>query len=434
MVSSGIGSAPTQVILQKTGKLAFVDAGLLTFIAMLRSLFRHLDQRLKLAPLLDTLRQDRPPDYLSPLEAPPISLGRMALILVIFLVLSGLGLTLFYNPTAEHAASSLAYLHRDQPLGWLLHNTHRWSALLLLAFVVLHALRVWLTRAYRYPRDLNWWLGLFLLLTVIFLGGTGYLLRWDIKAFTLMDLVISNLSSVPYLGPLLVAIMLGGSGQDVVPLYRGYALHIWFLPVMLILLVTLHLFVVWKQGLSEAPQAWQQLRERWPLRRWWDLVPGLALLLFIVAISGITPYEGQAGPNDRFAWPHPDWLLMFYFFPFWFFKGDSRILGTLIVPIGLLAFLTLAPRLGRAGARRVLVIALAAVGVVGVIWLFGQMSVMGYQVPMQGCTACHRSTIVGGAPTRLSEFKIRDPDWLVFHLRDPQGSLLVPFSMPDEAP
>jgi quinol-cytochrome oxidoreductase complex cytochrome b subunit len=400
----------------------------------MRSLFRHLDQRLGLAPLLEALRRARPTDYVSLLDAPPISPGRIVLMLLALLVLSGLGLTLYYSPTAERAASSLAYLHRDQPLGWLLHNTHRWSALLLLALVVLHALRVWLTRAYRYPRDLNWWLGLFLSLMVIFLGGTGYLLRWDIKAFTLMDLVISNLSSVPGLGPLLVAIVLGGSGQDVVPLYRGYALHIWFLPAVLILLVTLHLFIVWNQGLSEPSRAWQHLRDRLPLERWWDLLPGMALLLTIVVISVITPYEGQAGPIDRSPWPHPDWLLVFYFLPFWFFKGGSRILGTLIIPIGLLIFLALAPRMGRAGARRALVIALAAIGVVGVIWLFGQLSVMGYQVPMQGCTACHRSTIVGGAPTRLSEFKIRDPDWLVFHLRDPQGSLLVPFSMPDETP
>jgi quinol-cytochrome oxidoreductase complex cytochrome b subunit len=401
---------------------------------MIRSLLRHLDQRLGLAPLLDAFRRSRPADYVSLLDAPPISPGRIALMLLALLVLSGLGLTLFYIPTAEGAASSLASLHRDQPLGWLLHNTHRWSALLLLAFVVLHALRVWLIRAYRYPRDLNWWLGLFLFLMVIFLGGTGYLLRWDIKAFTLMDLVISNLSSVPGLGPLLVALVLGGSGQDVVPLYRGYALHIWFLPTMLILLVALHLFVVWKQGLSEPPRAWQHLRDRLPLKRWWDLLPGMALLLIIVVISVITPYEGQAGPYDRSVWPHPDWLLMFYFLPFWFFKGDSRILGALIIPIGLLIFLVVAPRLGRVGARRVLMVALATLGVAGVVWLFGQMSVVGHRVPMQGCAACHRPTIVGGAPSRLSEFKIRDPDWLVFHLRDPQGSLLVPFSMPEETP
>jgi quinol-cytochrome oxidoreductase complex cytochrome b subunit len=408
---------------------AFLKLRLLSTLPM-RGLLRHIDKRLGLAPLLDALRHTQPIDYLSPLEAPPFSPGRLALMLLALLIMSGLGLTLYYNPTAEGAALSLTNLHLDQPLGWLVHNTHRWSALLALIFLVLHALRAWLGRAYRYPRDLNWWLGLFLLLWVIFMGGTGYLLHWEIKAFTLMDLVISNLSGIPGLGPLLVAALLGGSELDVVPLFRGYALHVWFLPAVLVPLVTLHLLIAWKQGLSELPAAWQHLKGRLPIRRGWDLLPGLGLLVIVIALSTVTPYEGQAGLNDRSAWPHPDWLLMFYFVPFWFFKGKSRVTGTLVIPIGLLVFLVLAPRLGRTGARRMIVVALAVLGVAGVIWLFGQISVMGYQIPMQGCTACHRSTITGGAPTRLSEFEIRDPDWLIFHLRDPQGSLLVPFSTP----
>jgi len=133
---------------------------------MIKSLFRHFDKRLELTPLLAALKQSRPANYLSPLDAPPVSPGHFALLLIVALVLSGLGMTFFYSPTAEGAASSLAYLHEEQPLGWLLHNVHRWSALLLVTFVILHALRVWLTRAYRYPRDINWWLGLCLLLVV----------------------------------------------------------------------------------------------------------------------------------------------------------------------------------------------------------------------------------------------------------------------------
>jgi quinol-cytochrome oxidoreductase complex cytochrome b subunit len=400
---------------------------------MKNSLFRHLDQRLGLSPLLRALKASRPADYLSPLDAPPISPGHVALLLIIALMLSGLGMTFYYSPTAERAAASLAHLHQEQPLGWLLHNIHRWSALLLITFVILHMLRIWLTRAYRYPRDLNWWLGLCLLLLVFVMGGTGYLLRWDIKAFTLMDLVISNLSDVPGLGDIFVVILFGGSEPDVVPLYRGYAFHVWFLPMLLFSLVALHLLVVWKQGLSEIPDAWRRLLEIYPGSRRINLLPGLLVLVVLVALSAVTPHGDQNDPMARSGWPHPDWLLMFYFLPFWFFKGDSRILGTLIIPAALLFFLALAPRLSRAGSRRGLVLGLAAIGVVGIIWLFGQTSKMGYEVPLQGCNACHRPTIIGGAPSQLSEFDIRDPDWIVFHLQDPQGSLLVPFETPNEA-
>jgi quinol-cytochrome oxidoreductase complex cytochrome b subunit len=397
---------------------------------MINSLFRHLDQRLGLSPLLGALKMSRPTNYLSPLDAPPISPGHIALLLIVVLMLSGLGMTFFYSPTAERAAASLAYLHEAQPLGWLLHNIHRWSAWLLIIFVILHMLRVWLTRAYRYPRDLNWWLGLCLLLLVFVMGGSGYLLRWDIKAFTLMDLVISNLSDVPGLGTIFIAILLGGNEPDVVPLYRGYALHVWFLPMLLFILVALHLLVVWKQGLMEIPSTWRRLLKMYPGSRRINLLPGLLLLIVLLALAAITPHGDQNDPLARSIWPHPDWLLMFYFLPFWFFKGN-RIVGTLIIPGALLIFLTLTPRLERAVIRRGLVARLAIIGILGVIWLVGQTSKMGYEVPLQGCNACHRPTIIGGAPSQLSEFDIRDADWIVFHLQDPQGSLLVPFETPN---
>jgi len=233
----------------------------------MKRLLRQLDERLGLTPVWQVLQQTRPSTYVSPWDAPPISPGRIAFVLILLLLSSGLGLTLFYNPTAEHAAASLANLHQNQPFGWLLHNVHRWSALFLFIFVILHALRVWLERAYRYPRDINWLVGLSLLLLVIFLGGTGYILRWDIKAFGLLDLVISNFSDLPLVQSSLVSLILGGSELDVVPLYRGYATHIWFLPTVLLVTLAVHLTVVWRQGIT-ASATWMAIKERIPISRW----------------------------------------------------------------------------------------------------------------------------------------------------------------------
>ncbi len=405
---------------------------LIEHIRALSNLFRQLDKRLGISPLIRALEKTRPQEFISIWDAPPISPGRFALVLVILLILSGLGLAFYYNPTAERAASSLARLHEEQPLGWLVHNVHRWSALLLFAFVILHALRAWLARAYRYPRDLSWWIGVTLLVLVVILGGTGYLLRWDIKAFSLMDLIISNFSSIPLIGDFLVALILGGSELDVVPLYRGYALHVWFLPLILVSILVIHIMIIWRQGLMERSGTWKRIQEWFPARSKLDLVPGMVLLIFLLIISVYTPHTEQVGPVDRSAWPHPDWLLIFYFLPFWFFKGDLRIIGALVVPIALLVFLVAAPRLGRRGAKFISIMAL--VGIAGVIWLFGQISYMGYQIPLQGCQACHRETLVGGAPQHLSEFQIRDPDWLVFHMQLPQESLFVPFELFDQDP
>lgn len=161
-----------------------------------------------------------------------------------------------------------------------------------------------------------------------------------------MDLIISNFSSVPVAGPLLVTAILGGTELDVVPLYRGYALHVWFLPFVLILLVIGHLLVAWRQGLADLSPAWRKFSRRLPVQRWLHLAPGMGLLIALLILSAITPHSGQSGPSDRSAWPHPDWLLWLYFLPFWYFKGGASVAGTLIIPVVLLAFLVLAPRLG----------------------------------------------------------------------------------------
>ena len=401
---------------------------------MIRKFLQNVDDRLRITPLWRSLSQSFPADHISISNAPPFSLGRVTLILVGLLSVSGVGLTLFYEPTPDRAAASLAFLHIERPLGWLIHNTHRWSALLLMVIVVLHALRVWLKLAYRYPRDLNWWIGLLILITVIMMGGTGYILRWDVKAFALMNLVISNVSNVPVVGPALVTVILGGTELDVVPLHRGYALHVWFLPFVIFSLIVTHLIVSWRQGLAERSSAWQTWKTRFPVKEWHNLIPGVALLILVVVISAITPHETLTGPTVRSAIPHPDWLLMFYFIPFWFFQGSSRIIGALLIPIVLMVLIAFTPKIVKEQVSRYLRLALAIFGFLGVIWLFGQMSLMGYQVPIQGCNACHRESIIGGAPKELSEFDIRDPDWLVQHLKEPLLSIFEPSEEPKRLP
>jgi quinol-cytochrome oxidoreductase complex cytochrome b subunit len=395
---------------------------------------RWLETRLSILPILEAIDSSQPVDRVSLHEAPPFSLGRISALLVFLLVLSGFGLLLFYEPTAEGAASSLTRLHVERPLGWLVHNTHRWSALFLFASVVLHALRVVVARAYRAPRDLNWWLGIGLLLLVIAMGATGYLLRWDIKAFALMDLLITNFQEVPIIGPALIQAMLGGAELDQVPLYRGFAFHVWVLTILLVSILVIHLLVAWRQGLADQPSWWQDWRARLPSTRFIDLLPGIGLLVLVLLLALGTPHEGTAGPVDRSFIPHPDWILGLYLLPFWYFSQSARWLGTVILPAVLSTFLIVLPRIANSRAKPWILSTLAWVAIVGVILLIGQMSFMGYQVPSQGCAACHQPGILGGAPIALSEFEIRDADWLVFHLREPELSILTPSDPPEELP
>jgi quinol-cytochrome oxidoreductase complex cytochrome b subunit len=225
----------------------------------------------------------------------------------------------------------------------------------------------------------------------------------------------------------LTVLLLGGAELDVVPLYRGYAFHVWLLPAVLIPMVVMHLAVVLRQGLADYPP--QFLRKFSLSGRPFlvSLTPGLILLLIMVGLASRLPHEITTDATTRSAVPHPDWLLLVYILPFWVFRGQFRILGTLILPTILIGFLIIVPRLSSQKARRWLKTTLIVVGVGGTLWLLAQVSAVGAQVPMQGCSACHRETIVGDAPLTLSDFDVRDPDWLVGHIKDPPKSLVAPF-------
>ncbi|RME42574.1 MAG: hypothetical protein D6791_17415 [Chloroflexi bacterium] len=397
---------------------------------MNNKLYRWLDERLNLEPVARALDISAPASPDPPSLMAIFSVGRMCITLILLLIVSGIFLTLFYIPTPDQAFNSIQYLQTSIPFGWLIRGIHRWAALLLMALVILHALRVALMQAYIFPRDINWWLGIGLLILVFVFGATGYLLRWDIKAFTLMLLVEQNLAALPIIGKALVVVVLGGTELGIVPLFRGYAFHIWFLPLLLSILLGTHLLIAWRQGLAHGPHKWERsLRLSPAMRRRLRFLPGLVILALALLLAGTLPaQEPVAGPADRSPIPHPDWLFVFYFLPFWFFEGPWRPVGSLLIPAAIILLLVALPRLYSADRRTKGRIVLIIAGILWVSWLFTQVGRMGAQVPTQGCGACHKATIVGGAPTRVSEFKQLGPDWLVDHLRDPPRSLIEPFT------
>lgn len=401
---------------------------------MSNRVYRWFDERLNLEPLAQAVQASAPAEDDAPALAEMFSVGRMSVVLILLLIISGVFMTLFYIPTPDEAFASIQYMQTTIRFGWLIRGVHRWAALLLMAFVVLHTLRVALMRAYQYPRDLNWWLGIALLILVFVFGATGYLLRWDIKAFTLMLLVEENLAAIPVIGDVLVAVVLGGTELGVVPLFRGYAFHIWFLPLVLTILLGVHLLIAWRQGLAHSPHNWERSVDMsLATRRRLRFLPGLLILATVLMLAGTLPaQEPVTGPADRSPLPHPDWLFVFYFLPFWFFEGPWRPLGSMVIPAAILLLLTVLPWFRNIDQRRMGGVVLAVVGILWVSWLFAQVGRMGAQVPTQGCGACHKPTIIGGAPTRVSEFEQLGADWLVRHLQDPPRSILEPFTIGDD--
>lgn len=175
-------------------------------------------------------------------------LGGLALFLFLIEILTGILLMVYYQPTVAEAHPSIQYLMGTAQLGWLVRGLHRWGADLLILVLLLHLLRVAWHGAYR-ERELNWAIGIFLLLFVLAFGFTGLLLPWDQLAFWTMDAARRAIARVPLIGKPFLDFLWGGVELGEGALVRFYVFHVGLLPWVTTLLIGIHLYLVARQGL-----------------------------------------------------------------------------------------------------------------------------------------------------------------------------------------
>jgi quinol-cytochrome oxidoreductase complex cytochrome b subunit len=177
-------------------------------------------------------------------------LGGVALCAALLSALTGMLLSLYYVPSAREAYQSVVLIHQELRLGWLVRSTHKWSGNVLIVFILLHTIRVVVSRAYRPPRELNWVAGALSFLVVLAMGFTGYLLPWDQRAYWATVVGTSMASTVPVVGESLVYLLRGGDEVGGVTLIRFYSLHVLWLPLMLLLLLWAHFHMVKRLGIA----------------------------------------------------------------------------------------------------------------------------------------------------------------------------------------
>src|SRR5512136_3228161 len=166
-------------------------------------------------------------------------LGTASAALLLLLVLSGGPLLFLYVPSVERAYASVKDIEYVVTFGSWIRSVHRIAAHLMVAAVVLHLARVFLTGAYKngagrgQRREWNWVIGVVMLLLTLFLSFTGYLLPWDQLAFWAVTVGTNIAASIPLFGPRLRELMIGGRNIEQATLIRFYALHIIVLPGLL---------------------------------------------------------------------------------------------------------------------------------------------------------------------------------------------------------
>src|SRR3984957_10352554 len=197
--------------------------------------------------------------------------GSAALIVFCLQLVTGILLALTYVPSAGEAWNSLQALNHDITLGWFIRALHGWGSNFMVAIVLIHMMQVFLFGAYKFPRELTWIVGVFLLLVTLGMAFTGQVLRFDQDAYWGLGIGASIASRVPLVGPWVVNLMLGGPIIAGATLSRFFALHVFVVPGLLIAFVGVHLLMVLKLGVNEWPMPGRVVRRATYLQEYHEL-------------------------------------------------------------------------------------------------------------------------------------------------------------------
>ncbi len=264
-------------------------------------------------------------------------LGGLAILLVMMLAVSGVMLMFVYTPAPESAYNDMLALQTDVWFGQFVRNLHHWSGNLLVIVTFLHLLRVFFTGGYRPPREFNWVLGVSLLLLVVAANFTGYLLPWDQLAYWAVTVGSSLLGYIPVIGKSLGDLLLGGPEVGAATLTNFYGLHVAIIPLLMMGIISFHIWRVRKDTLSIPRGVDEPSPDRVERVTTLPHLVSIELVFALVMIALIllwaawvdAPLEAAANPDHS---PNPAKAA-------WYFMGIQELLlhfhptfGAIIVP------------------------------------------------------------------------------------------------------
>ncbi len=297
--------------------------------------------------------------------------GSAALTVFILQVFTGIMLALIYVPSAGEAWNSLQYLNHGVTLGWFLRGVHGWGSNFMVALVLIHMAQVFLFGAYKFPRELTWIVGVFLLLMTLGMAFTGQVLRFDQDAYWGLGIGVAIVGRVPLLGGALVHLLLGGPIIAGDTLSRFFALHVFVIPGLLIGFVCVHLLMVLKLGINEWPMPGRIVRRSTYIKEYHELahrdgvpfVPDAVwkdmffAAAIIVSVMACAAYFGPFGPSGYpdptivQTIPKPDFFFLWIYAMLALLPPQLETAVMLIAPVVVLGFLILLPFLSGEGEK-----------------------------------------------------------------------------------
>jgi menaquinol-cytochrome c reductase cytochrome b subunit len=181
------------------------------------------------------------------------TLGSATLFAFAVQAVTGVFLAMFYTPSTTQAYASVTHLTNDVWLGEFVRGMHKWGASVMIILIFLHMARTFVFGAYKYPRELNWIIGVTLLILTLIMGFTGYLLPFDQRSFWATVVGVNINGTGPIIGPYLSDFLRAGPEFGATTLSRFYAIHMLIVPALIIALIGAHLFLVVKLGTTAPP-------------------------------------------------------------------------------------------------------------------------------------------------------------------------------------
>ena len=261
----------------------------------------------------------------------------------------------------------------------------------------IHMLRVYLTAAYKYPREMNWLSGVVLMILTIGMGFTGQLLRWDDNGVWSAVVAAEQLGRIPLIGKLLARLLIGGDTIGGQTLSRFFAYHVFLIPALIFTIVGLHLWLVIRNGISEPAKAGQVVDPRtyrqwyknalkmdgvsfWPYAAWRDAIFSGGVILIIVAAAVLfgAPQLGKyPDPSVVNTQPKPDWYLLWIYALFALMPPEIESYVMFFGPVLFFFLLFSLPFLSNKGERSPIKRPWAVVGSAGVVVIISALLVAG---------------------------------------------------------
>ncbi len=261
-------------------------------------------------------------------------LGGTPAYLFVVQIVTGILLAFYYQPSPTTAYESVENITTHIPYGWYFRSVHKWAATLMIASVILHQMRVYFTGAYRKPREINWMIGMCLLICTLLVGFTGYSLVYEQLSYWGATVAANISDTVPVLGSYAKQMLLGGESYNQNTLSRLYVLHAAVLPATIVFLLMIHIGILRLQGVTEfefedePPGAPKQF-SFFPDHFYTELVIGLTLMILLSTLATVLPATlgPPADPNVTPEIIKPEWFFYASFRWLKLFSGTAAVLS-----------------------------------------------------------------------------------------------------------